>query len=99
MTDRQATACAAPESLGADVTFEQAREAYSKRSFWISFFVRPCCPPPAGDLAARAIEGQRELVRARNDFTDEQKSQLIALIDEGEAWYRTTPYWSKGTQA
>ncbi len=88
--------CAVVDDSMADVTFEQAREGYGDRKFWVSFFVRPCCPPPAGELAAKQVEAQRELVRARADFTEDQKAELIALIDAGEAWYRGTPYWSKG---
>ena len=63
------------------------------RKFWVSFFIRPCCPPPDGKTAAKHLEEQREMVRARTDFSDEQKAELVALIDEGEAWYRSTPYW------
>lgn len=79
-----------------DVTYEEAVEAYGDRKFWVSFFVRPCCPPPSGEVAKAQLEKQREMVRERDDFTDEQKSHLISLIDEGEAWYRSTPYWHKG---
>lgn len=89
-------ACKVIDSSLAQVPFEKARDEYAKRSFWVSFFVRPCCPPPAGDLAAKQVEAQRQLVRDRADFTDDQKAQLIELIDKGEAWYKTTPYWSKG---
>lgn len=88
--------CIIVDTTMADVTFEQAREGYGDRKFWVSFFVRPCCPPPAGELAAKQVEAQRQLVRDRADFTDDQKAELIALIDAGEAWYKTTPYWSKG---
>lgn len=93
---REREACAAPDASVAEVSFEQARDAYADRKFWVSFFIRPCCPPPPGATAAKQIENQRALVRAREEFTDEQKSELIALIDAGEDWYRRTPYWSRG---
>ena len=79
-----------------EVTFEEALEGFSSRKFWISFFIRPCCPPPGQRLALHQLDQQREYVRAREDFSDEQKAQLLAAIDEGEAWYKTTPYWHKG---
>lgn len=79
-----------------DVTYEEAAKAYGDRKFWVSFFVRPCCPPPGGETAKKQLDIQRDLVRDRSDFTDQQKEHLLSLIDEGEAWYRSTPYWSKG---
>lgn len=91
----ETSACTAPASPAIEVPFEKARDAYADRKFWVSFFIRPCCPAPSGKIAARHLEEQRELVRARVDFSDEQKAELIALIDEGEAWYRSTPYWGR----
>lgn len=93
MAEANVDACAVPAVLGEEVSFEKAREAYADRKFWVSFFIRPCCPPPDGKTAAKHLEEQREMVRARADFSDEQKAELVALIDEGEAWYRSTPYW------
>ncbi len=90
-----ADACAVSVAPAGDVSFEKAREAYADRKFWVSFFIRPCCPPPGGKTAAKHLEEQREMVRARDDFSDEQKAELISLIDEGEAWYRSTPYWGR----
>lgn len=91
--------CELPNAVAGDVTFEKARDAYAKRSWWVSFFIRPCCPAPGADVASRQIERQRKLVREREDFTDEQKSELIRLIDEGERWYLSTPYGAKGPRA
>ncbi|MCI9129872.1 MAG: hypothetical protein HFJ65_06160 [Eggerthellaceae bacterium] len=79
-----------------DVTYEEAAEAYADRKFWVSFFVRPCCPPPGGETAKKQLDIQRDMVREHPVFTDEQKQHLLSLIDDGEAWYRSTPYWSKG---
>lgn len=79
-----------------EVTYEEAAESYGDRKFWVSFFVRPCCPPPGGAMAKKQLDIQRDMVRERADFTDEQKQHLLSLIDEGEAWYRSTPYWAKG---
>ena len=83
MAEITADACAVPAAPASDVPFEKAREAYADRKFWVSFFIRPC------------LEEQREMVRARADFDDAQKAELISLIDEGEAWYRSTPYWGR----
>lgn len=47
-------------------------------------------------MAKKQLDIQRDMVRERADFTDEQKQHLLSLIDEGEAWYRSTPYWAKG---
>ena len=87
--------CEIPETGIETVSFEDARASFASKKFWVSFFVRPCCPPPAGSLAKMQLDKQRALVRARTDFTPEQQEELIALIDEGEAWYRSTPYWRK----
>ena len=54
-----------------------------------------CAVPAGGKTAAKHLEEQREMVRARADFDDAQKAELISLIDEGEAWYRSTPYWGR----
>lgn len=89
-------ACEAAGSAIYDVAFEEAKESYGSRKFWVSFFVRPCCPPPGAKIASRQLDMQRAMVNAREDFTAEQKAELISLIDEGEAWYRSTPYWHKG---
>lgn len=96
MEETEGTSCPAPGQEVADVSFEEARNAYADRKFWVSFFVRPCCPPPKSTLAKKQLDAQRDLVRTRADFTDSQKAELISLIDDGEAWYRSTPYWSKG---
>lgn len=93
---RVANACEAFDASIYNVTFDEARASYGDRKFWVSFFVRPCCPPPGAETAKKQLDAQRAMVRAREDFTDEQKSELIALIDEGEAWYKSTPYWHKG---
>lgn len=95
MAEITADVCAVPAAPASDVPFEKAREAYADRKFWVSFFIRPCCPPPGGKTAAKHLEEQREMVRARADFDDAQKAELISLIDEGEAWYRSTPYWGR----
>lgn len=94
--DKQHSSCTIAGQEVPFVSFEEAKASFGDRKFWVSFFVRPCCPPPPGEQAKRALDAQRDMVRAREDFTDDQKAELIALIDEGEAWYRTTPYWSKG---
>lgn len=96
MSDQTCVTCDAPDEELAGVSFEEALAAYSSRKFWISFFVRPCCPPPGADQAKLELEKQRDQVRARADFSEDQKAQLIAAIDGGEAWYKTTPYWHKG---
>lgn len=93
---RGAEACEAFDSSIYGVTFEEAREAYGSRKWWVSFFVRPCCPPPGASLAKKQLDEQRAMVNAREDFTEAQKAELVALINDGEAWYRSTPYWHKG---
>lgn len=97
MSNTECAACGTEsDGTAKEVTFEEALEAFNSRKFWISFFVRPCCPPPGQRLALHQLDHQRDLVNAREDFTDDQKAQLLAAIDGGEAWYRTTPYWAKG---
>ena len=56
------------------------------------FFVRPCCPPPSAHVAANRIDELRDQVREREDFTEEQKAQLLELIDQREAWYEKSPF-------
>lgn len=86
-------ACDIPDTGIDKVSFEKAVESFGKQSFWVSFFVRPCCPPPSATQAQMQLDKQRELVRSRADFSSEQKDELLSLIDEGENWYKSTPYW------
>ncbi len=89
MADEANIACDIPDTGIAEVSYEEAVESFGKQSFW----VRPCCPPPSGTQAKMQLDKQRDLVRERADFTPEQKDKLLSLIDEGETWYRSTPYW------
>ena len=98
MSEMQMPACEIEDAKVSAVSFEQAEQSFASRKFWISFFVRPCCPPPAGTQAKMQLDKQRELVMQRTDFTPEQQKRLLELIDEGEAWYRSTPYWRKGSE-
>lgn len=94
MTDT-CTTCAVPEDSAPQVSFEEAMAAYADQKYWVSFFIRPCCPAPNGETAKKQLDAQRDMIRAREDFTEDQKAQLLACVDEGEAWYRKTPYWGK----
>lgn len=96
MSTDEAPACEVQAYDIDGVSYEKAVESFGDRKFWVSFFVRPCCPPPGAKTAMRQLDLQRDMVRARTDFSDDQKDHLLSLIDEGEAWYRSTPYWSKG---
>ena len=95
MADESCTTCGPQDSQDQSVSFEDAMAAYADQKYWVSFFIRPCCPAPNGETAKKQLDKQRDMVRAREDFTEEQKTQLLACIDEGEAWYRKTPYWGK----
>lgn len=96
MADHIATSCDIHAYTDKTVTYEEAVEAYGDRKWWVSFFVRPCCPPPNGATAKKQLDIQRDMVRNHSDYSEEQKCHLLSLIDEGEAWYKGTPYWYKG---
>ena len=83
--------CAVVDDSMADVTFEQAPDGNGDRKYGLCFLVSPCCTTTAGELEAKKVEAQRELVRARAEFPEDQNAELIALIDAGEAGYRGTP--------
>lgn len=88
------TTCAVPKGL-ADEKFEDVYEAMQTDKYWINFFVRPCCPPPGMETAIKQLDKRREEVRAHADYTDDQKTQLLAIIDERQDWYAQSPFAHK----
>ena len=63
-------------------SFEDVFDAMQEDKYWINFFVRPCCPPPGKRDAIKSLDKRRDEVRSHADYTDEQKEQLLAIIDE-----------------
>lgn len=74
-----------------ELSYEEILEQMGDRKYWIRFFVRPCCPPPSKEVAATNCERFRNEIRSYNVLTEEQKATLIAIVDENEAWYVSSP--------
>lgn len=87
--------CEVPESdpVGHSDAFEDVLAGMQSQKYWINFFVRPCCPPPGARQAQTLLDKRRAEVSGHPTYTDEQKAQLLQLIDEGEAWYKSTPFY------
>lgn len=80
-------------AVGADKvegSFQDLRDAMQKDSYWIRFFVRPCCPAPSLEGACERLDKLADEARAREDFTDEQKDQLAEIIESRKAWYASS---------
>lgn len=88
------TTCAVPKGLS-DENFDNVYEAMQTDKYWINFFVRPCCPPPGLEAAVKQLDKRREEVRAHADYTNAQKEQLLAIIDERQEWYAKSPFAHK----
>ncbi len=58
-----------------------------KDTYWIRFFCRPCCPAPKLDGAIEMLDKLADEVRASGDFDDEEKRQLVGLIEARKQWY------------
>lgn len=86
--------CAIPQGLS-DENFDDVYAAMQTEKYWINFFVRPCCPPPGMKDAVRQLDKRRAEVRAHTGYTDEQKDQLLAIIDERQEWYANSPFAHK----
>lgn len=84
-------ACTVPEAFPGE-TFDEVCEAMQTDKYWINFFVRPCCPPPSAEQARANLDKRRDEVREHPAFSDAQKEQLLAIIDEREAWYASSPF-------
>lgn len=83
--------CTVPRNDAND-SFEDVLAAMQTDTYWINFFVRPCCPPPGTSDAIKQLDKRRDEIRARTDYTDEQKEQLLAIVDERQTWYLASPF-------
>ena len=74
-------------------SFEEIKEAMMTDKYWINFFVRPCCPPPSFEQAKDALNKRRVEIKNRTDFSEDEQQQLLAIVDEREAWYKASPFY------
>ncbi|NGM18334.1 hypothetical protein GMI70_10100 [Eggerthellaceae bacterium zg-893] len=73
-------------------TFDAILSAWQKDKYWISFFVRPCCPPPSEEVALGYLEKLRAEIRSNAVFSDDEKQQLLEIVDDRETWYKNSPF-------
>ncbi len=73
-------------------SFDSILSAWQKDAYWISFFVRPCCPPPSEEVALGHLEKLRTEIRSNAVFSDGQKQQLLEIVDDRETWYKNSPF-------
>lgn len=86
-------------AVGADKVegaFQELCEAMQKDSYWIRFFVRPCCPAPSFEGACERLDKLAHEACSRDDFTAEQKDQLVELIESRKAWYASSGLCREG---
>lgn len=78
--------------IGGEATegeFDALCAAMSKDSYWFGFFARPCCPAPGFAEACSRLDRLADEVRAREDFSGEQRDTLIGMIEGRKEWYKT----------
>ena len=75
--------------------FQELYTAMQKDSYWIRFFVRPCCPAPSLEGACEMLDKLIGEVKAHETFSDEQKAQIIEHIEGRKAWYASSGLWRK----
>ncbi|MEI3377654.1 MAG: hypothetical protein V8R08_07515 [Coriobacteriales bacterium] len=79
-------ACEVNPTQGA-ATFQELHDDMQKDTYWIRFFCRPCCPAPKLDGAIEMLDKLAGEVRANGDFDENEKQQLIELIEARKEWY------------
>ena len=70
-------------------TFTEIMQQMETDRFWLRIFIRPCCPRPNAKGAHLKAEGLRSILASRLDFTQDQQSELSALIESRENRYVT----------
>ena len=70
-------------------SFEEILQQMETDRFWLRIFIRPCCPIPNAKGAHLKVEGLRSILASRLDLTQDQQSELSALIERRENWYVT----------
>lgn len=82
-----ATGVPAPAQEG---SFDELWAAMQEDSYWIRFFVRPCCPAPDLAGASKMLDKLKAEALERPDLTEGQRQQLADLIEGRKAWYGTS---------
>lgn len=70
--------------------FQELYTAMQKDSYWIRFFVRPCCPAPSLEGACEMLDKLIGEVKGHETFSDEQKAQIIEHIEGRKTWYASS---------
>ena len=78
------------EGQAIESVYDQLVNEMQSDSYWIRFFVRPCCPAPNLEGACSMLDHLKSDVDARDDFTDEQKATLHEIIESRKEWYPTS---------
>lgn len=82
--------CEVP-TVGQDASFEELMDAFGTQSYWVRFFMRPCCPAPGESTARDQIAHLKADLEAHEGLTEEERATLSKKIDEGLAWYLKLP--------
>ena len=77
------------EQLLLTSSFKEIMQQMETDRFWLRIFIRPCCPRPNAKGAHLKVEGLRSILASRLDLTQDQQSELSALIESRENWYVT----------
>lgn len=70
-------------------TYDELVSDMESDTFWIKFFIRPCCPKPDAKNADRHLNNLRKELDALSEIDSTQKSTLLSLVDKGGNWYKT----------
>lgn len=78
-------------TLDENASFEDLVASFNTQSYWVRFFMRPCCPAPGESTARSLVARLKADVDARGDFAEDEKATLKAMIDERLSWYLKLP--------
>lgn len=70
-------------------SYEELVAELSADTFWMRFFIRPCCPKPDEKGADRYLDTLRQEIESKDELDSAQIGTLASLIDDGEHWYKS----------
>lgn len=82
--------CAIPQT-SMNEPFEDLLDSFNSQSYWVRFFMRPCCPPPGEATARDQIDHLKSDIDSRQDLPKGQRDMLKHIADDRLEWYLKLP--------